>query len=366
ESTDDVDLYCEIRHYHSNRDVQWKQLMPRLSSDHARRCVRELLRHEAIATALDNVLRAPGLRDGWTLSTVHKIVNMRCDNLVVQCLDNIGTDWGQVVPGDAIYKVDPVTVKAVEGRCPKYSKLDAEEIRSRLERGSIFAAFSSEEREEIWNSLLSVDHLMPSLFTFLQDLHFLQHCADSMKHLIKLPQRRPNADSTIDSALLGCFRENRGSDVYTIEVASGVFCQIPVPIEDRFDLGRRQLWLYAMRNFKKLAQIRRATSRPLLAKVETEKADGAVLYEFAALAERLGFESPEIEYLKRHMSPGEVGNGEYSYDITERRPRRCGLPSENSYQRDRTLLFIQNLHQETWSEDITSFFVRRSVYLSIF
>ncbi|KAK3304832.1 uncharacterized protein B0T15DRAFT_576184 [Chaetomium strumarium] len=52
---------------------------------------------------------------------------------------------------------------------------------------------------------------------------------------------------------------------------------------------------------------------------------------------------------------------------TAQRPaRRCGLPSEDSYQRDGPLLFIQNMHREFSDQEITSFFVRRSVYLAFF
>ncbi|OBT41066.1 hypothetical protein VE00_10291 [Pseudogymnoascus sp. WSF 3629] len=47
---------------------------------------------------------------------------------------------------------------------------------------------------------------------------------------------------------------------------------------------------------------------------------------------------------------------------------RCGFPDEEAHARDRSFLYINNLHadQEEQGESITSFFVRRSVYFAFF
>ena len=80
ESAGNVEIYCQIRQCQKN-NLKWKPLLQQLSSDHSRRCVKTLLKHAAIAEALDPLLSVSGLREGWTLSTVHKIVNMKCDNV---------------------------------------------------------------------------------------------------------------------------------------------------------------------------------------------------------------------------------------------------------------------------------------------
>ena len=278
----------------------------------------------------------------------------------------IWNSWRRLCPGDAIYKLDFVSVKAVETRCPKYSKADREEIHAQIRQGIIFAAFSCEDRDRIWISLLSIDHLMPSLFTLLRDLHFLQACTDSMRHLMQFPSDPDMGLYTIDAALKQSFRADEKDSQYVIEVASGVIHQAPVPMEDRFDLARRQLWLYAMRNFKRLPQPRRKGGRNLLAKADLEHADETALYEFAVLARRLGFSSSEIEHLGTHLSPQRDPKPNPFATTAQRPARRCGLPSEDSYKRDAPLLFIQNMHREFSDQEITSFFVRRSVYLAFF
>ena len=48
--------------------------------------------------------------------------------------------------------------------------------------------------------------------------------------------------------------------------------------------------------------------------------------------------------------------------------KRCGFPDENAQQQDGKFLFIQHLHKESEErgEDVTSYFIRRSVYLAFF
>jgi hypothetical protein len=386
ESTEDVETYWRIRQHRQEDGVPWKKLLRQLSSDHSRKCVRALLKHSAIAEALDPLLGVPGLRDGWSLSTVHKMVSMRCDNvraaafssapdanaqqLVVMYLRLIWESWRRLIPGNGIYKLDSGTVKAVETRCPRYSNVDKEDIYAQIQQGIIFAAFSVQEREQIWSSLLSIDHLMPSLFTLLRDLHFLQACTDSIRYLVKFPPEHLDAgmseEYTIDGALRRAFRVDQQNDQYLIETASGIYQRAHIPTEQRFDLARRQLWLYAMRNFKDLPQPRQNCGRNLLAKAELEHADEPVLYHFAILAERLGFSSPEIEHLKTRQSPRKDPKPNRHATTAKKPVRRCGLPNEDSYERDAPLLFIQNMHREFSDGEITSFFVRRSVYLSFF
>lgn len=46
--------------------------------------------------------------------------------------------------------------------------------------------------------------------------------------------------------------------------------------------------------------------RDLLAKAEVKRADEEVLFELAALADQVGFESPEIQALKQRSSDREI------------------------------------------------------------
>ena len=191
-----------------------------------------------------------------------------------------------------------------------------------------------------------------------------------MRHLIKSrgdpSDTDRNGDYTIDAALEQMFSGDQQGGKCVIEAAGGLYRQASVPSEYHFDLVRRQLWLYAMRNFRKLPQPRRDCGRSLLAKPELENADKPVLDEFSALARRLGFHCPETEHSGTHPPTMRGSEPDRCRTTRQKPPQRCGLPSEDSYERDAPQLFIQNIHREPSDQEITSFFVRRSVYLAFF
>ena len=100
-----------------------------------------------------------------------------------------------------------------------------------------------------------------------------------------------------------------------------------------------------------------------------------MLHEFADLAERLGFESAEITALKENPQMRDARNSSETSKpllITDgagvKKKRRCGLPSVEEYTKDSESLFINHLHNvdEEQGEGLTSFFVRKSIYLAFF
>jgi pyruvate/2-oxoglutarate dehydrogenase complex dihydrolipoamide acyltransferase (E2) component len=96
----------------------------------------------------------------------------------------------------------------------------------------------------------------------------------------------------------------------------------------------------------------------------TAKSDEGVLVGFAALADRVGFES-EIQSLAKRWTQW---MGETVNDFNYTPPKRCGIPKLQHYQEEKLSLFIENLHSANYenSGEITSFFVRRSVYFAFF
>ncbi len=114
--------------------------------------------------------------------------------------------------------------------------------------------------------------------------------------------------------------------------------------------------------------------KELLAR-HTTNADRTVLREFADLAERLGFESPEITALKECPRARDARNPSENSKpllVTDgagvKKKRRCGLPSVEEYVEDSESLFINHLHDvdEEQGEGITSFFIRKSIYFAFF
>jgi hypothetical protein len=188
-------------------------------------------------------------------------------------------------------------------------------------RGQIFSAFSQQEREAIWDELRSIDGLIPSLYTFFEDLKYLSACADCLKRLVKLSRR-----DTVYTALRQKFPyANQTGDQYVLEVAENSFVDKPGLAIDRFDLGYRILWIFAMRHYPGVP--RDSKKKNLLAKAGVERADEKVLSELAALADRVGFESNEIQALKQRLSDREIA---YNALLKARKPDR--------YQYDETIL----------------------------
>ncbi|KAH8655613.1 hypothetical protein BX600DRAFT_440113 [Xylariales sp. PMI_506] len=378
ESSLDVEILCDILQAHLQKDGDTKvQSMGRLSCDHARRCVTDLLKHDELVEIFNELLRIPGLRDGWSITQWHKY-NRFCEK-VLRYLQQLKVDWERIVPlHEARYKIDHTTVKAIEGKCPKYSSVDAENIFLQLEQGLIFTAFSQDERQGVWDAIFSIDHTIPSLYTLLKDLHILQTCAESIGYMIgfsqikarRTPMRKSTSNRlgtpTFESTLRSYFQCQEDENTFPVEVGSRVFCRVPVPIEDRFNLGERILWLFSLRNYKRLKPPRRG--QKLLVKAEPERVNEAVLHEFAVLAYEIGFKSPNIGRILRRHTQHEPNRhyGMYKHNSIENPQRRYGLPIEYTYEQDKNLLYLHKMHQEVRDEKLTSFFILKSVYFTFF
>jgi hypothetical protein len=52
-----------------------------LSSDHTRRVIRGLLKNKTLAEALDPLLEVAALREGMIISTIHKLISYKADEV---------------------------------------------------------------------------------------------------------------------------------------------------------------------------------------------------------------------------------------------------------------------------------------------
>lgn len=249
--------------------------------------------------------------------------------------------------------------------------------------------------------LQTIDGLIPSLFTFFEDVKYLQMCAESMTHLVE-----PGLKQTMRSALDDSFAD---LDQHVIQQTESSFTVQPSQGLGSWYSAYRQLWLGIMRHYPNIPAAPKK-KKALLAKAETVKADGALLSELAAGAYQLGFRSAQITELMEGSSDREIARdallkarkpGSYEYhdhilqthieqivalfasaqpvktdqmcpmlisDDPGASAIRCGFPNKEEHARDKGFLFITNLHVETGEQgaSITSFFVRTSVYFAFF
>ncbi|KAJ4519899.1 hypothetical protein HRR75_001760 [Exophiala dermatitidis] len=336
------------------------------------------------------------------------MIAMHCNEEILRYLDYIKETWHKIVREDIVSmrKVDQATVKALEFTAPGGCKRDAETLWGQFKSGRIFGAFSEPERESIWKEVLSYsrDRLIPSLFTFFEDLKYLQGIADCVKRLLHLSPR-----DSVFSAFEHSFSDARQvADQHVIQVSESTFAAAPGWSTDRIHLGIRQMWIAAMRDYLEIpAGPKKADS---LAKPGCEKANEVALYRFASLAWRLGFNTNEIRRLTQRSPEREIARdallrarkpGQYRYDkatfedyveqmlkmFDSARPvmnespgtvlvasdsdkpvKRCGVPRKKEHNQAKGRLFLRHLHEDSVEsyEEMTSFFVRRSVYFAFF
>ncbi|KAG9767157.1 hypothetical protein KCU88_g7485, partial [Aureobasidium melanogenum] len=196
-----------------------------------------------------------------------------------------------------LYRLDfmkDFCVKELEGTAPGACRADARDLYRKLKAGKIFGAFNDQDREKIWAEVCrrTKDRLVPSFFTFFEDLNWLKGPADCVKRLIPI-----SPDDTILYALEQYVFTgvNQQSGHCLIQKPDHTFVSKPGTEADQMNLGVLQLFLIAMRNHLNMPA--EPKKKNLLAKPRPKKADPEVLHEFAAHAHRLGFESDEIREL---------------------------------------------------------------------
>ena len=259
-------------------------------------------------------------------------------------------------------------MKALELTAPGNSTSDAETLRSQLRGGQIFGAFDDQEREHILTKLLLVDGLIPSLYTFFRDLQYLQSCVDCVKRLIS-----PSPGQTLFNAMECAFTGiNQRDGQVTLQIAESEFINRPGTVADQVNLGYQQIHAYAMRNFLDMPKEPHGEN---IRAIPNKEADKGTLRKFAELAQRLGFESPEISVLKEYpystrMTATDIpskpvlvttGSGEI-------KSQRCGLPRKRTYAEDSGFLYLNTIYDSATErgEGLTSFFVRRSVFFAFY
>ena len=264
--------------------------------------------------------------------------------------------------------VDEVTVKALELKAPRASTKDADELRGQVLGGVFFSSFNQQDRMGIWARLQAVEGLIPSLYAFFEDVNYLKALVDCVIRLVT-----PSARDTVSTALLHAYSDaDQDTGRAVLQLTESSFASCPANPAQRANLGVRQLYAYAMRHYLQMPRERR--KKDLIAR-HTTNADPTILREFADLAERLGFKSPEITALKQcsnimvarspsmDVKPRLVtdGNGLKKKD-------GCGLPNMEEYMEDCKSLFVKHLHDldEEQGERVTSFFVRKSIYTVFF
>ncbi|EXA29093.1 hypothetical protein FOVG_19367 [Fusarium oxysporum f. sp. pisi HDV247] len=228
--------------------------------------------------------------------------------------------------------------------------------------GEILRNFDTTERAAILSRLESAttDRVVPTLGIFFRNTLYLQSVIDCLRHLV--PRHRQARDLWDD---LNNGFEERGDGRCLLQVSETRFKLVHVSEIDQFEIARRQLWLFALREFPSLP--RDVTSK----RAEPKSCvDEAKLFELAVLAHRLGCRSDQIDHIRANacwrQSPIQ---SVYKQDSNiDSKPYKHGKPHPEDLKRYKSSLFLSNLHKPFDPESLESsfFFIQRSLYLDIY
>ncbi|KID60053.1 hypothetical protein MBR_10470, partial [Metarhizium brunneum ARSEF 3297] len=409
---DDGEYYVTIRQFQGHggeKNPFFENLwLGRLATNaNKKRLFNQLSKHKEYGPAFDTLLAIPGLFGSFRLGTIHQLIGMKCDEPNLAYLNHIYRWWRDVCDGDqeAMKQITRGTITALEGKAPGACSADHRILSPQVRSGEIFENFSPPQREAIWSRVCSSSRqcLIPSLFTFFEDRKLLNDAAGCIKKILHV-----GPDDTVTGVLNQRFTNaNQREDQCIIQLSETTFTSVAGDINTRLDLGIRQLWLAAFRNYKELPA---DTQKKDLLAVSRTKANETVLHELASLAARLGFVSDQLEEILETSSDRKVAEqalfaarqpGRYMFRDPEaciqqivdafaaavpaseskalletedevreheRPPQRCGRPNDTDYRYDKTRLFLPQMHADVYSEmrEMTSTFVRRSVYCAYF
>lgn len=306
-------------------------------------------------------------------------------------------------------RIDQHTVDTLQLQAPRASKVDRKVVKGKILSGEVFSNFSETERTAIWRNLRSYeacDGIIPSLHTFFRDISYLNICADAVKRLVVLNKQHP----TVRSALVHSFQPCHADDDCLIQMSETSFRRQRGSNAEHLKSGYHQIWMYAMRHYPEMAKdVQSGTLKasPTRAKARA-KADESVIYDMAALARKLGFQTTQIEEILKQSPDRQIARAAllkarkpdlYHYEgetfeslidritdcfalaipnegqpvaalITGRAVKlkdRCGAPQEQTQQLDRPYLFLDQLHAETVPQrNLSSLEVRRCIYYAFF
>ncbi|KAG8673947.1 hypothetical protein FPOAC1_007266 [Fusarium poae] len=376
---------CErILHHRIKSPSEEKRWWARLTKSLS--CIlKSLLKHPTIAPPLFELIQnIPGMRDGFEIGTWHKIIGGKCDE--GRYIFQMRNDFTHCFLGEALLYVDIDDVRAFQLRVPGVSQVDYRYLAGLIESGVAFKRLSNTaERSQLLRRMKDIKYLLPSIYTLQKDFKYLRLCTDTMKRLLCGKKKIP----------------------FTVQVlAYDAFSQkAPIGPNEVFFERLKRLYICIMRDLVELTG-----EWPLL---EDGEESPEVCFRhpenwhrLAQEARRLGFESDEIRRLAAENPDDQVAlkalhdarpSSLYEYNQLELQDilnrivnefnrarlrvmeedqstfttigagepiaRRCGRQYSGAYNRDRWSFDLVGFsHPVSNSRDITSLFVRKSVF----
>lgn len=309
---------------------------------------------------------------------------------------------GDDLPAEA---VDADTVRKLETLCPKTSGQDAELVTRMMDDHSLFPYIRNDADRRVIRSNLLECRMIHSLYTLIENLKFLEPCAQILRKLFP-PKHKPS----VYQALWASYTQP--TKLYVEYAMNDTRPHPSSSAECDFEIGYQQLWLYALRNFPAMT---RATLRQGGPEGQSETRysrgnDPRVWQTFGALDVSLGFRTEDAECLAAQDGEHElaiqlVNRGEIG-DVAAREAiqriatilrraqqqssesaaaselphaifageqwlsseRRCGKPFDEDHDLDRGRLFLPMLYltPDRPSENVSTFYCKWEMFRGLF
>ncbi|OJD25070.1 hypothetical protein ACJ73_03562 [Blastomyces percursus] len=410
----DGEIYLKICHYQEQGQMSLdkahnfaeKCWWARLSNNKQDNLTR-LFKHKVYRNAFDKLRSVPALCRGLRLARMKDLISMRCPKEVEHYLVcHVMGIWTAILSGrtEWMLQLDVDTVEYVQQRAPGKCLKDRQALKEKINAGTLFPFVTDlEERNAIWQNLLRITTLIPSLYTFFEDIKFLMPLTKIMKRLLG-----ETLGESIRQSLEEIFTGNEHKELLVQESeSSGVIYAADLKVQ--VNMGIFQLWLFAARNFTDMLPEtpRKEDSQPA---PTTKEPNPAAWCAFATLAYNLGFNSDKICQMRRATPDRELARmvllrarkaPRFKYDSAafeeyqnqiiamfttakeepapsvaatlytdgygEDMERRCGRAFENAYEDYRKVLFLRVMCDlDGEGNGISSLFVRVSIILAFF
>jgi len=324
-------------------------------------------------------------------------------------LRRIKNTWTQIVGDEEAdqLRLDANTVAILQGRCPSRSSEDRVHVQIKMLAGDVLPAVTADDqRSRIFDRACSIEHVILSIHTFLEDTKYLEPPARILKEL--LPGKCKGSMTQHFSAL------HNGQTKVRVQMSEYTFEDQTSPSGRSSWLSYRQLWLFALRHFPVMdgqSPRRDKTKQSAL----HEGRQPRRWYELWSLASENGYrrirrlyrdrtaaDAKTIEDCVRNILPSKY------YAINPDRMRqivllncqlfsdvpyvkeeliapaltsdcegcgsdisdRCGRPRERSFQADEGSLFLEHIYSTSYStvpkRYLTSFAVKRDFFRAFF
>ncbi|KAK6428816.1 hypothetical protein LTR95_015037 [Oleoguttula sp. CCFEE 5521] len=301
----DGEILHKIRSCHKRGDRDNENKWLARLTESKRKDLRQLLRDHRFAAALDDLLPWFGLWQPIQLGTLHRLLTMKCDEELLNYLAHVRSVWSGITRGIVESAVDSPTVESLHSLAPRWSSADAQRIELLVDDTHFFPGISRDiVRNSVLPNIKGVATAIPSLFTFFEDIKYLEPCARIMRRL--LPSSTTNARNGL-SIQLGLKRHHFPTTdaVISVDYAHGDMRNQHAAECDKFTLQYQQLWLFAIRNFTRMTNTTARKERKKVRPMAVEPSP-IVWREFGHLAWLCGFRTEESEQLRQHDREGEV------------------------------------------------------------